>query len=53
MELFELYTKGFLEECREQLTTKEIELLPMGAKVMTFECGITIPDGLSWKEIII
>ena len=40
MELFELYTKGFLEECREQLTTKEIELLPMGAKVMTFECGI-------------
>jgi len=40
MELFELYTKGFLEECREQLTTKEIELLPMGAKVMTFECGM-------------
>lgn len=40
MELFELYTKGFLEECREQLTTKEIELLPMGARVMTFECGI-------------
>lgn len=52
MELFELYTKGFLEECREQLTTKEIELLPMGAKVMTFECGIRfLTDYL--EEIII
>ncbi len=40
MELFELYTKGFLRECGEQLTAKEIELLPMGAKVMTYECGL-------------
>jgi len=40
MELFELYTKGFVEGCGGKLTHKEIELLPMGAKVMTFECGM-------------
>ena len=40
MELFELYTKGFIEGCGGKLTQKEIELLPMGAKTMTFECGM-------------
>ena len=40
MELFELYTKGFVEGCAGSLTEKEIEMLPMGAKVMTFECGM-------------
>ncbi|MGN1266332.1 MAG: phosphotransferase enzyme family protein [Dorea sp.] len=40
MELFELFTKGFIEGCAGGLTEKEIELLPMGAKVMTFECGM-------------
>lgn len=40
MELFEIYTKGFIEGCGGKLTQKEIELLPMGAKVMTFECGM-------------
>ncbi|MCD8152171.1 MAG: aminoglycoside phosphotransferase family protein [Clostridiales bacterium] len=40
MELFDIYTKGFLEGCAGKLTQKEIELLPMGAKVMTFECGM-------------
>ena len=40
MELFEVYTKGFIKGCGGQLTTKEIELLPMGAKVMTYECGM-------------
>lgn len=40
MELFEVFTKGFVEGCGGKLTTKEIELLPMGAKVMTFECGM-------------
>ena len=40
MELFEMYTKGFIEGCGGKLTTKEIELLPMGAKTMTFECGM-------------
>ena len=40
MELFEIYVKGFLEGCGGRLTEKEVELLPMGAKVMTFECGM-------------
>ena len=40
MELFESYAKGFIEGCDGKLTAREIELLPMGAKVMTFECGM-------------
>lgn len=40
LELFELYTKGFIEGCGGSLTEKEIRLLPMGAKLMTLECGI-------------
>ena len=40
LELFEIYTKGFIEGCGGKLTKREIELLPMGAKVMTFECGM-------------
>lgn len=38
--LFEIYTKGFLEGCEGSLTPKEIEMLPMGAKLMTLECGL-------------
>ena len=40
MELFDLYAKGFIEGCGGKLTNKEIELMPMGAKTMTFECGM-------------
>ncbi len=40
MELFELYAKGFLEGCGGRLTEKEVSLMPMGARVMTFECGM-------------
>ncbi|MBQ8802347.1 MAG: aminoglycoside phosphotransferase family protein [Tyzzerella sp.] len=40
MKLFEIYAKGFIEGCGGKLTKKEIEMLPMGAKVMTFECGM-------------
>ncbi|MGL6173435.1 MAG: phosphotransferase enzyme family protein [Cellulosilyticaceae bacterium] len=38
--LFEIYTKGFMESVGDALTENEIRMLPMGAKVMTFECGI-------------
>ena len=38
-ELFRIFTRGFLKECRS-LTEKEIEMLPMGAKIMTLECGV-------------
>lgn len=40
MELFEIYVKGFLRGCAGSLTPTEVELLPMGAKVMTYECGM-------------
>lgn len=39
LDLFRIYTKGFLEAC-PNLTDKEIEMLPMGAKIMTLECGM-------------
>lgn len=38
--LFEIYTKGFLEGCNGSLTEAEISMLPMGAKLMTLECGV-------------
>ena len=31
---------GYLEGCAGSLTDLEIEMLPMGAKLMTYECGI-------------
>jgi hypothetical protein len=40
LNLFELFTKGFLEEAGKSLTQMEIEYLPFGAKIMTFECGL-------------
>lgn len=38
--LYEQYVKGFLETCGGNLTELEIETLPLGAKMMTYECGI-------------
>ncbi len=40
MELFDAYAKGFLEGCDGRLTEAEVKLLPLGAKTMTFECGM-------------
>ncbi|MDD2971624.1 MAG: aminoglycoside phosphotransferase family protein [Lachnospiraceae bacterium] len=40
MELFKVYTKGYIEGCGGSLTEHEIMLLPMGAKLMTLECGM-------------
>lgn len=39
-ELFEAYVKGFIEGCKDGLSKKEIETLPLGAKVITLEQGI-------------
>ena len=39
LELFEIFTKGFLKAC-PGLTDLEKETLPMGAKLMTLECGV-------------
>lgn len=38
--LFELFTKGFMEEAGQSLTQTEIEYLPLSAKIMTLECGM-------------
>lgn len=40
LELFEIYTKGFLAGCRGRLTEAEIRLLPEASKIMTLECGM-------------
>lgn len=40
LHLFELYAKGFLEGCQGSLTDAEVAMLPMGAKAMTYECGM-------------
>lgn len=39
LDLFRTYTRGFLAAC-PGLTERERELLPMGAKLMTLECGV-------------
>lgn len=39
LELFAAYTEGFLRACPD-LTDVERTMLPMGAKLMTLECGI-------------
>ena len=40
LSLYEAFTKGYLEGCAGSLTDKELDMLPMGAKLMTYECGI-------------
>lgn len=39
IELFELYVKGFIEGAKGGLSEGEIEMLPIGAIMMTYECG--------------
>lgn len=38
--LYEAYVKGYLGSAKNSLTDLEKELLPFGAKIMTYECGI-------------
>lgn len=40
LEHYEAYRKGFLKGCQGSLTENEIRMLPMGAKMMTLECGM-------------
>lgn len=40
MTLYEAYREGYLKGCGGALTEDEVALLPVGAKMMTFECGI-------------
>lgn len=39
LDLFRIYTRGFLSAC-PGLMEKEKKMLPMGAKLMTLECGV-------------
>ncbi len=39
LELFAIYSKGFVRAC-PALTGRERETLPLGAKLMTLECGL-------------
>ena len=40
LELFEACANGFIEGCGGKLSQEEIKLLPMGARLMTYECGM-------------
>ncbi|MBQ8579841.1 MAG: aminoglycoside phosphotransferase family protein [Oscillospiraceae bacterium] len=40
IELYEAYTRGFLEGAAGCLSQAELEYLPWGARLMTLECGI-------------
>ena len=40
LDLYEIYVKGFVETCGASMTDAESESLPMGAKLMTLECGV-------------
>lgn len=40
LELYKLYVKGYLTGCQGSLTENEIRMLPVGAKMMTLECGM-------------
>ena len=40
IELYEVYTRGFIQGAGGILTAGELEYLPWGARLMTLECGI-------------
>lgn len=40
MNLYQVFTRGYLDGCRGSLTEAEMVLLPVGAKLMTLECGV-------------
>ena len=51
LHLYEVYTKGFIEGCAGALTELELDMLPMGAILMTLnaECVSLL---IIWREII-
>ena len=49
--MYEAYASGFLECAGGCLTKTEIDTLPLGAKMMTFECGMRfLTDHLNGDE---
>ncbi len=48
LELFEMFSKGFIKSAGNALTKQELLMLTMGAKLMTLECGMRfLTDHLS------
>ena len=39
-DLYKAYVDGFLSACGSRLTSAELRTLPLGAKLMTLECGV-------------
>lgn len=39
-ECFEAFARGYLSEMKDSLNEKEISLMPLSVKLMTYECGI-------------
>ncbi|MBR5237071.1 MAG: aminoglycoside phosphotransferase family protein [Clostridia bacterium] len=40
LELFKSFSMGYIEEMKDVITPKELELMPFSAKLLTYECGI-------------
>jgi hypothetical protein len=40
LEVFDLYTRGYMQATRGFLQPEEVDLLPFGAQLMTLECGM-------------
>ncbi len=40
LDKFESFTKGFISGAKGSISEKELELMPISALIMTFECGI-------------
>lgn len=40
IDLFDIYTRGFLHGAADSLTDDELHYMPWGARIMTLECGI-------------
>lgn len=53
LELFTAYVRGYFEGVGNALTDDEVRLLPHGAVMMTYECGMEISDRLSRGRYIL
>jgi len=52
LERFRVFTRGYVRSC-PGLTQKELELLPLGAKTMTMECGVRFLTTISTATTIL
>lgn len=40
IEAFRAFTRGYLSGIKDELTRKELELLPFSVKLLTYKCGV-------------